>query len=134
MSLLNALNIAGSGMTAQSIRLNTVASNIANADSTNGPDGEAYKPKRVEFSAVPMGNAHDAGVKVTQVMEDKSSPKMVHSPGHPDADENGYIETPNVNVVEEMVDMLSASRSYNNNIDTMNVAKTMLMKTLTLGQ
>jgi len=134
MSLLNIFNIAGSGMSAQSQRLNTVASNLANADSTAGPNGQAYKAKQVEFMTVPISGSKDAGVKVSKVIEDQSPAKMVYSPGHPNADANGYVATPNVNVTEEMVNMLSASRSYQNNIDTMNAAKTLLMKTLTLGQ
>jgi flagellar basal-body rod protein FlgC len=134
MSLLNIFNIAGSGMSAQSQRLNTVASNLANADSTAGPNGQAYKAKQVEFMTVPISGSKDAGVKVSKVIEDQSPAKMVYSPGHPNADANGYVATPNVNVTEEMVNMLSASRSYQNNVDTMNAAKTLLMKTLTLGQ
>jgi len=134
MSLLNIFNIAGSGMSAQSQRLNTVASNLANADSTTGPNGQAYKAKQVEFMTVPISGSKDAGVKVSKVIEDQTPPKMVYTPGHPNADANGYVATPNVNVTEEMVNMLSASRSYQNNVDTMIAAKTLLMKTLTLGQ
>lgn len=134
MSLLNIFNIAGSGMSAQGQRLNTVASNIANADSTTGPNGKAYRAKQVEFMTVPMNGNKEAGVKVAKVIEDQTPPKMVYSPGHPNANANGYVETPNVNETEEMVNMLSASRSYQNNVDTMNAAKTMLIKTLTLGQ
>jgi len=134
MSLLNIFNIAGSGMSAQSQRLNTVASNLANADSTTGPNGQAYKAKQVEFMTVPISGSKDAGVKVSKVIEDQTLAKMVYSPGHPNADANGYVATPNVNVTEEMVNMLSASRSYQNNVDTMLAAKTLLMKTLTLGQ
>ena len=134
MSLLNIFNIAGSGMSAQSQRLNTVASNLANADSTTGPNGQAYKAKQVEFMTVPISGSKDAGVKFSKVIEDQTPAKMVYSPGHPNADANGYVATPNVNVTEEMVNMLSASRSYQNNVDTMLAAKTLLMKTLTLGQ
>lgn len=134
MSLLNIFNVAGSAMSAQSQRLNTVASNIANADSAAGPDGQVYRAKQVVFSAVPMGDAASNGVAVQQVVEDSSPPKMVYQPNHPMADEKGYVAMPNVNVVEEMVNMISASRSYQNNVDTMNTAKTMLLKTLTIGQ
>ena len=134
MSLLNIFNVAGSAMSAQSQRLNTVASNIANADSAAGPDGQVYRAKQVVFSAVPMGDAASNGVAVQQVVEDSSPPKMVYQPNHPLADEKGYVAMPNVNVVEEMVNMISASRSYQNNVDTMNTAKTMLLKTLTIGQ
>ena len=134
MSLLNIFNIAGSAMSAQSQRLNTVASNLANAESATGPDGQAYRAKQVEFMAVPMGGAKEAGVKVSKVIEDSAPPKMVYNPNHPNADENGFVAMPNVNVAEEMVNMLSASRSYQNNVDTLNAAKSMLIKTLTLGQ
>jgi flagellar basal-body rod protein FlgC len=134
MSLLNIFNIAGSAMSAQSQRLNTVASNLANAESATGPDGQAYRAKQVEFMAVPMGGAKEAGVKVSKVIEDTAPPKMVYNPNHPNADANGFVAMPNVNVAEEMVNMLSASRSYQNNVDTLNAAKSMLLKTLTLGQ
>jgi flagellar basal-body rod protein FlgC len=134
MSLFNIFNVAGSAMSAQSQRLNVVASNIANADSTTSSTGQTYKAKQVVFQAVPMAAPEAAGVKVQQVVEDASPPKMVFDPKHPQADENGYVAMPNVNVVEEMVNMISASRSYQTNVDTMNAAKTLLMKTLAIGQ
>lgn len=134
MSLFNIFNVAGSAMSAQGQRLNTVASNIANADSTTSSTGETYRAKHVVFSAVPTANAAASGVKVQQVVEDASPPKMMYDPKHPQADEKGYVAMPNVNVVEEMVNMISASRSYQTNVETMNAAKTMLLKTLTLGQ
>ncbi|BBE51347.1 Flagellar basal-body rod protein FlgC [Ferriphaselus amnicola] len=133
MSLFNIFNIAGSGMTAQSQRLNVVASNLANADSTTGPDGKPYRAKQVVFNTVPMGNESGAGVKVSAVVEDASPMKVVYDPKHPMADENGYVTLPNVNVVEEMVNMISASRSYQNNVDMLNTSKSMLLKTLTIG-
>lgn len=134
MSLFNIFNVAGSAMSAQSQRLNVVASNIANADSATSATGQTYKAKQVVFQAVPMAAPEAAGVKVQKVVEDASPPKMVYDPKHPQADESGYVAMPNVNVIEEMVNMISASRSYQNNIDTMNAAKTLLMKTLALGQ
>lgn len=134
MSLFNIFNIAGSAMTAQSERLNVVASNLANADSTTGPDGKAYRAKQVVFSTVPMNEQGGAGVKVAAVVEDASPMKVIYDPKHPMADEKGYVTLPNVNVVEEMVNMISASRSYQNNIDVMNTSKSMLLKTLTIGQ
>jgi flagellar basal-body rod protein FlgC len=135
MSLFNIFNVAGSAMSAQGQRLNVVASNIANADSTTSSTGQAYRPKHVVFAAMPAAAGQQAaGVKVTQVVEDTSPPKMVYDPKHPQADEKGYVAMPNVNVVEEMVNMISASRSYQTNVETMNAAKTMLLKTLTLGQ
>lgn len=134
MSLLNIFNVAGSAMSAQSQRLNAVASNIANADSATSSNGQVYRAKQVVFSAVPMGEPEASGVVVQQVVEDSSPPKMVYDPNHPLADAKGYVAMPNVNVVEEMVNMISASRSYQTNVDTMNAAKTMLLKTLTIGQ
>lgn len=134
MSLFNIFNVAGSAMGAQGQRLNAVASNIANADSTSSADGQVYKAKQVVFTAVPMAGAQSTGVRVKQVVEDNSPAKMVYDPKHPAADANGYVARPNVNVVEEMVNMISASRSYQTNVETMNAAKTMLMRTLTIGQ
>lgn len=134
MSLFNVFDVAGSAMTAQSKRLNVVASNIANAQSTDGPDGKPYRAKQVEFMATAMGGKSSTGVKVNQVVEDTSAGKKMYDPTHPKADEKGYVEMPNVNVVEEMVNMLSASRSYQTNVDVLNAAKSMLSKTLTIGQ
>ncbi len=134
MSLFNIFNVAGSAMSAQSQRLNVVSSNIANAESTTSTDGKTYRAKQVEFQSMPMAGATSTGVKVKQVVEDASPLKMVFDPKHPNADETGHVAMPNVNVVEEMVNMISASRSYQTNVETMNAAKTMLLKTLTLGQ
>jgi flagellar basal-body rod protein FlgC len=134
MSLFNIFNVAGSAMSAQGQRLNTVASNIANADSTTSSTGQTYRAKQVVFAAAPTNNPAASGVKVQQVVEDQSPLKKVYDPKHPQADEQGYVTMPNVNVVEEMVNMISASRSYQTNVETMNAAKTMLLKTLTLGQ
>lgn len=134
MSLFNIFNVAGSGMSAQGQRLNTVASNIANADSSTSSTGEAYRAKHVIFAATPVGPAKAQGVKVQQVVEDQRPMRIVYDPKHPQADENGQVSLPNVNVVEEMVNMISASRSYQNNVEIMNTAKSMLAKTLTIGQ
>jgi len=132
MSLFNIFNVSGSGMAAQSQRLNAVASNLANADSTTSADGQPYRAKQVVFSATPMGGAQ--GVKVVAVAEDNSPGKMIYDPKHPMADEKGYVEMPNVNVVDEMVNMISASRAYQNNVDVLNTSKTLLLKTLAIGQ
>jgi flagellar basal-body rod protein FlgC len=135
MSLFNIFNIAGSAMTAQSQRLNVVASNLANADSTTGPDGKPYRAKQVVFSTMPVGaQGGAAGVKVSAVVEDASPMKMVYDPKHPMANEQGYVTFPNVNVVEEMVNMISSSQSYQSNVDVMNTSKSLLLKTLTIGQ
>ncbi|MGK5078208.1 flagellar basal body rod protein FlgC [Janthinobacterium sp. HLX7-2] len=133
MSLFNIFNVSGSAMSAQAQRLNAVASNLANADSATSASGEAYRAKQVVFEAVPMGNGATA-VKVQKVIEDPSPMKLVYDPKNPLADEKGYVTMPNVNTVDEMVNMLSASRSYQTNVETMNAAKSLLLKTLTLGQ
>ena len=134
MSLLNIFNVAGSAMNAQSQRLNTVASNLANADSATSANGEAYRAKQVVFAATPVGENGATGVNVAAVIEDQSPMKMVYDPKNPLADDKGYVTMPNVNVVEEMVNMISASRSYQSNAEMMNTTKTLLLKTLSLGQ
>lgn len=134
MSLFNIFNVSGSAMSAQAQRLNVVASNLANADSVTSSTGQPYRAKQVVFSAQPVDGTSATGVKVLEVVEDTSVPKMTYDPKHPMADEKGYVASPNVNVVEEMVNMLSASRAYQTNVETMNAAKTLLLKTLTLGQ
>ncbi|OHC87607.1 MAG: flagellar basal body rod protein FlgC [Sideroxydans sp. RIFOXYD2_FULL_59_7] len=134
MSLFNVFNIAGSAMSAQAQRLNVVASNLANADSTTGPDGQPYKAKQVVFETMQQPGQVGAGVKVTAVVEDNSPMRKVYDPKHPMADQQGYVTLPNVNPVDEMVNMISASRSYQNNVDVLNTSKSMLMKTLTIGQ
>ncbi len=152
MSLFSIFKVASSGMTAQSQRLNTVASNIANADSATGPDGNVYRAKHVVFAAQAVEEAGASGmagtasiastnraggatgVQVSSVIEDQSAPRRVFDPKHPMADEAGYVSMPNVNPVDEMVNMISASRAYQNNVETLNTAKTLLQKTLTIGQ
>lgn len=134
MSLFNTFQVAGSALTAQSLRLNAVASNLANADSVIGSDGKPYRAKQVVFSAMPIGSASAQGVRVTQVVTDGSPGRLVYDPRNPAADAKGYVTMPNVNVVEEMTNMISASRSYQTNAEVMNTAKQLLLKTLTLGQ
>ena len=134
MSLFNVFNVSGSAVSAQSQRLNVVASNLANADSVAGPDGQPYKARQVVFQTQMMGAEQaSAGVKVAQIVEDNTAPRRVHNPDHPLADEQGYVTMSNVNPVEEMVNMISASRSYQTNVDVMNTAKSLLQKTLQLG-
>ncbi|WP_291994526.1 flagellar basal body rod protein FlgC [Candidatus Accumulibacter sp. ACC003] len=134
MSLFNALHVAGSAVTAQAMRLNVVASNLANADSVVGSDGQPYRAKQVVFAATPMGSAAAQGVRVAQVVEDASPGRMLYDPRNPAADERGYVTMPNVSVVDEMTNMISASRAYQTNVEVMNTAKQLLLKTLTLGQ
>ena len=126
--------IAASAMTAQSQRMNTTASNLANADSVSGPDGQPYRAKQVVFEMVPANGQAIGGVRVARVVEDPSPLRMQHDPKNPLANAEGYVAMPNVNVVEEMVNMISASRSYQANVEVLNTAKTMMLKTLTIGQ
>jgi flagellar basal-body rod protein FlgC len=142
MSSFKLFDIAGSGMAAQSVRLNTVASNLANAESVSGTAEGAYKAKHPVFEAVKASMQAAAGggvdpsaaVKVTSIMEDTRAPEMRYQPGNPLANAEGYVFAPNVNVVEEMVDMISASRAYQNNVEVMNTSKDLLMATLRMGQ
>jgi flagellar basal-body rod protein FlgC len=135
MSLFNIFSIAGSGMAAQSQRLNTVASNLANVDSAAGPDGKVYSARQVVFQSTPIDSrdTQAQGVRVASITESSAPPRRVHDPKHPMADKEGYVSLPNVSVVDEMVNMIAASRAYQNNIEVMNTAKNMLAKTLTLG-
>lgn len=140
MSMFQIFNVSGSAVSAQSQRLNVVASNLANADTVAGPDGQAYKARQVTFQTELMGQVGQpnggaaAGVKVSNISEDQTPGRRVHDPKHPSADAEGYVTYSNVNAVEEMVNMISASRSYQNNIEVMNTAKTLLLKTLQMGQ
>ena len=134
MSMFSIFGVSGSAVSAQSQRLNVVASNMANADAVAGPDGQGYKARQVVFETVPMGSDASAGVKVRQVIESNEQMRKVHNPTHPMADADGYVNQSNVNTVEEMVNMISASRSYQNNIEVMNTAKSLLLKTLQMGQ
>ena len=138
MSLLQIFDIAGSGVSAQSQRLNVVASNLANADTVAGPDGSAYKARQVVFQTALAAGAGPrdgaAGVRVSSVAESTSPGRRVHDPRHPGADTEGYVTYSNVNPVEEMVNMISASRSYQNNVEVMNTARSLLLKTLQIGQ
>lgn len=135
MSLFKVFDIAGSGVSAQSRRLNTVASNLANAESAASSEAEVYRAKQVVFQTASRGAKQgEAGVQVAGVVEDASAPRRVYDPKHPMAGEDGYVTYPNVNAVEEMVNMISASRSYQSNLEVMNTTKSLLLKTLQLGQ
>ena len=134
MSMFSIFGVSGSAVSAQSQRLNVAASNMANADAVAGPDGQAYKARQVVFETVPMGSDASAGVKVREVIESNEPMRRVHNPTHPLADATGYVNQSNVNTVEEMVNMISASRSYQNNVEVMNTAKSLLLKTLQMGQ
>jgi flagellar basal-body rod protein FlgC len=143
MSSFKAFDIAGSGMSAQSVRLNTTASNLANAESVSGTADGVYKARHPIFEAVRAQlaaglNRQDAGagaaVRVRGIYESQAPAAQRYEPGNPLADANGYVYAPAVNVVEEMVNMISASRSYQNNVEVMNTSKDLLMATLRLGQ
>lgn len=130
------LEISASGLEAQKIRMNIIASNLANARSTRSPDGGPYRRKDVVFSEVleGVGGIPSSGVEVSGVIEDRRPFEVVYDPQHPDADEHGYVKLPNVNVLEEMVNLISASRSYEANVNTINAAKNMAQKALDIGR
>ncbi|MDQ8023751.1 MAG: flagellar basal body rod protein FlgC [Moraxellaceae bacterium] len=134
MSMLSVFQIAGSALNAQSVRLNTTASNMANADSITSADGTAYRAKQVVFETVQMGGPQSQGVRVQQVVESAAPMRLTYDPSNPAANEEGYVEMPNVDVVEEMVNMISASRSYQTNVEMMNTARVLMQRTLTIGQ
>lgn len=138
MSSFKVFDIAGSGMNAQSLRLNLVASNIANANSVSSSIDETYKSRQPVFAAQ-LKNILDkqdsaSGVNVLGVVESQSPPIMQYDPKHPMANEQGYIFKANVNTIEEMANMMSASRSYQNNVEVLNTAKELIMQTLRMGQ
>jgi len=132
MTLFSLFDIAGSALSAQSQRLNVSASNLANADSVAGPDGQPYRAKQVVFEAAAQPGV--AGVRVASVVEDPTPPRLEYDPGHPLADEEGYVVMPNVEPIHEMVNMISASRSYQANVEVLNTGRQLLLKTLTLGE
>ncbi|WP_455924984.1 flagellar basal body rod protein FlgC [Pseudomonas putida] len=149
MSLASVFNIAGTGMSAQTTRLNTVASNIANAETVSSSIDQTYRARHPVFATVfdqtqsdgsdsgslfQDQDAAGSGVQVSGVVEDQSNLEARYEPKNPAANKDGYVYYPNVNVVEEMADMISASRSFQTNADIMNTAKTMMQKVLTLGQ
>jgi flagellar basal-body rod protein FlgC len=142
MSSFKIFDIAGSGMSAQSVRLNTVASNLANAESVSGDPTKVYRARHPVFEAVRaqvgaaagLSGQASAAVKVAGIVENDVAPEMRYEPGNPLANAEGYVYAPNVNTVEEMVDMISASRAYQNNIEVLNTSKDLLLATLRLGQ
>ena len=147
MSLSSVFNIAGSGMSAQNTRLNTVASNIANAETVSSSIDQTYRARHPVFATVFESSLEGdrgslfadqdqagRGVQVTGIVEDQSSLMPRYEPNHPAADDKGYVYYPNVNVVEEMADMISASRAFQTNVEMMNTAKQMMQRVLTLGQ
>ena len=136
-NLFKLFDVSGSALSAQSVRLNAVASNMANAQVVSGSPEQAYRAKHPVFASVLHGvgpNATATPVQVVGVMESQAEARAEYAPNHPLADEQGYVYKPNVNVVEEMANMISASRSYQNNVEVMNTTKQLLLRTLQLGQ
>jgi flagellar basal-body rod protein FlgC len=135
MSNLPIFDVAGSAMQAQSVRLSTVASNLANADSVAGSPDAVYRAKQPVFTAEPVaGDPSLAGVQVTQVTESTAAPLKRYEPGHPLADAQGYVYAPDVDPVAQMVDMISASRSYQANVEVFNTARDLALATLGMGK
>ncbi len=149
MGFFDIFAIASSGMRAQRIRMNVITSNLANAYTTRTPEGGPYRRKDVVFASKMIDGSSNlfeiifksiisqkepVGVYVVDIVEDKKPFKMVYDPGHPDANKNGYVAYPNIDVVEEMINLISASRSFEANVTAFNSAKDMVLKTLDLGR
>lgn len=146
MDFLSALNISGSGLTAQKLRMDIISQNIANAGVTRTENGTPYRRKMVVLSSI--NHASDSfrnvldrtaavkagGVQVRSIVEDRSAFITVHDPNHPDSDEEGNVMLPNVNTAQEMIDMMSASRAYEANVTTFNATKAMILKALEIGR
>lgn len=144
MSIFGAIDVAASGMTAERLRLDVISNNIANVNTTRTADGGPYRRQYVvfeprqgdasSFSQVMSGQLQLNGVRVSGIRKDDSPLRMVYEPGHPDADAQGYVRMPNINIVTEMVDMMTASRAYEANVTSVNVAKSMMLKALEIGK
>lgn len=146
MDFFSAMNIGASALSAERTRMNLISSNLANANTTRTPEGGPYKRKDAVFAATPLqtpftraldrasGQQGVSEVQVMQIVEDQSAPRMQYDPGNPDANPQGYVAMPNVNVMEEMADMLSATRSYEANVTAVQSAKSMALKTLEIGK
>lgn len=134
MSIFNSLKISSTGLTAERLRLDTISANIANVNTTRGEDGKPYVRKVAVFRELLDSKTGMAGVKAEKIVDDPSPLRKEYDPSHPDADEEGYVTLPNVNILNEMADMISASRSYEANVDTLNANKSMFMKALEIGR
>lgn len=147
MSLFGSINTSSSGLTAERLRMDIISKNIANANTTRTANGTPYKRQVVTFKAaetesfkthlskyVNKNNNIGNGVEVTSIKEDQSAFKRVYDPGHPDADKKGYVLMPNVNIVTEMINMISATRAYEANVTALNSSKSMMMKALEIGR
>ncbi|WP_456267399.1 flagellar basal body rod protein FlgC [Kushneria sp. AK178] len=134
MSLFSVFNISGSALSAQSQRMNVTASNLANADSVAGPDGQPYRARQLTFETAYESGQQIGGVRVSGISEDQSEFRRLYDPKNPAADDQGYVSMPNVDTTSEMVNMISAARSYQANVEVLNTNKSLMLKTLTLGQ
>ncbi|MBW4054171.1 MAG: flagellar basal body rod protein FlgC [Proteobacteria bacterium] len=145
MDFFSSMNVSSSALSAERTRMNLISSNLANAKATRTPEGGPYKRKDAIFSATPVDSPFDRAldgaaaqqlrkVEVSGIVEDQNPPRLEYDPGHPDANAQGYVAMPNVNVIEEMTDMISATRSYEANVTAVQAAKSMAMKTLEIGK
>lgn len=134
MNAFSTMRISASGLSAERLRMDTITSNAANAMTTRGEDGKPYVRKVAVFKEALDKNMNSIGVKAVGIEEDKSPLRKVYDPGHPDADADGYVTMPNVNILNEMADMIAASRSYEANVDTLNASKNMFSKALEIGK
>ncbi|MDD2482179.1 MAG: flagellar basal body rod protein FlgC [Lutispora sp.] len=146
MGFLDSINISASGMTAERLRMDVISKNISNANTTRTSNGTPYRRQVVIFEEADISqpfssflskaqnNLNKSGVRVSSIVEDKSEYKLVYNPGHPDADEKGYIKMPNVDIMVEMVNMISATRAYEANVTSINSTKNMIMKALDIGR
>jgi len=130
------MTVSATGMTAQRLRLDVIASNIANSETTRTPEGTPYRRRISVFSEylLKSGETRSSGVKVSRIAEDMSPFRVVYDPSHPDADENGYVQLPNVNVLREMIDLINAQRSYDANVSAFNTVKAMINSALQIGR
>jgi flagellar basal-body rod protein FlgC len=145
MDILSGMRVSASGMAAQRMRMNTINSNIANVHTTQTPEGGAYRRKEVVFEAIPDAKSFGeilttqpqrdiARVQATDVLVDRKAPLLKYEPDHPDANEDGYVAYPNINLMEEMANMIMTTRAYEANVSAMNATKDMAMTSLELGR
>ncbi len=135
MDIFKTFDISASALVAQKMRMQTITSNLANINTTRTPEGGPYRRRDVVFESVLMDESgYSEGVRVKDVVVDRRPPRVVYDPSHPDADKNGYVKLPNINLVEEMVNMMLATRAYEANVNSFNITKNMILKALELGR
>ena len=134
MSAFSAMRVSASGLAAERLRMDTITSNMVNAQTTRGEDGKPYVRKVAVFQEALDNQKNSLGVKAVGIVEDESPLRSVYDPTHPDADENGYVLYPNVNILNEMADMIATTRAYEANADTLDANKSMFMKALEIGR